>query len=121
MKHKTAKSEWAEKTRPHVVILTMESMGAYWLKYQSGDFDLLGDFKIHLRQDTYLKNFLSSTNATIGSISCLMIGSPQRPISEFLSESDYLQVPFRSSTAKTFKESGYKARFVYGEIPAGAK
>lgn len=117
LKHRTPKSAWAEKTRPHVVILTMESLGAYWLQYQKSDFDLVGDFKTHLQEDTYLKNFLSSTNATIGSLSCLMIGSPQRPISEFLSESEYLQVPFRSSPARIFKESGYKARFLYGGNP----
>lgn len=117
MKHKTPKNEWAEKTRPHVVILTMESLGAYWFKYNEGDFDLLGDFKKHLNEDTYLTHFLSSTNATIGSLSCLMIGSPQRPISEFLTESDYLQVPFRSSPARVFKQAGYKARFLYGGNP----
>lgn len=117
LKKKTPKNEWAEKTRPHVLILTMESLGAYWFKYNNGDFDLLGNFKKHLNEDTYLTHFLSSTNATIGSLSCLMIGSPQRPISEFLTESDYLQVPFRSSPARVFKSAGYKARFLYGGNP----
>ncbi|KYG67808.1 phosphoglycerol transferase [Bdellovibrio bacteriovorus] len=117
MKRRTPKSEWAEKTKPHVLLLTMESMGAYWFKYDQPDFDLLGQFKPHMQEDTYLTNFLSSTNATIGSLSCLMIGSAQRPISEFLSESDYLQVPFRTSPARVFKDSGYKARFLYGGNP----
>jgi len=117
MRHKTAKNEWAEKTRPHVVILVMESLGAYWFKYQDKNFDLIGDFRKHMHEDTYLSHFLSSTNATIGSLSCLMIGSPQRPISEFLTESEYLQVPFRSSPARVFKEAGYKARFLYGGNP----
>ncbi|UOF01583.1 LTA synthase family protein [Bdellovibrio reynosensis] len=117
LQKRTAKNEWAEKTRPHVILLVMESMGAYWFKYNSVDFDLLGGFKQHLNEDTYITNFLSSSNATIGSLSCLMIGSPQRPVSEFLTESEYLQVPFRSSPARTFKESGYKARFIYGGNP----
>ncbi|XGC79767.1 LTA synthase family protein [Bdellovibrio bacteriovorus] len=117
LEKRTAKNEWAEKNRPHVILLVMESMGAYWFKYNSGEFDLLGDFKQHLNEDTYITNFLSSSNATIGSLSCLMIGSPQRPVSEFLTESEYLQVPFRSSPARTFKESGYKARFIYGGNP----
>lgn len=117
MKKTTPKNAWAEKTRPHVVLLVMESMGAYWFNYNHPDFNLLGDFEKHLQQDTYLTHFLSSTNATIGSLSCLMIGSPQRPISEFLTESSYLQVPFRSSPARVFKSAGYKARFLYGGNP----
>lgn len=117
MKRQTPKNAWAEKNRPHVLLLVMESMGAYWFNYDHPEFNLLGDFKKHLNEDTYLTNFLSSTNATIGSLSCLMIGSPQRPIGEFLTESDYLQVPFRSSTARVFKSAGYKARFLYGGNP----
>lgn len=117
LKRSTAKNKWAEQTRPHVVLLVMESFGAYWFNYQQDNFDLLGNFKNHLQEDSYTTNFLSSTNATIGSLSCLMIGSPQRPISEFLTESEYLQVPFRSSPARTYKNAGYKARFIYGGNP----
>ncbi len=117
LKHTTQKNEWAEKTKPHVLVLVMESLGGYWLQYDKPPFDLVGDLKKHFNEDTYITNFLSSTNATIGSLSCLMVGSPQRPISEFLTESGYLQVPFRSSPARTFKNSGYKARFVYGGNP----
>ncbi|MEN0060006.1 MAG: LTA synthase family protein, partial [Bdellovibrio sp.] len=117
LRHRTPVNAWAAKTRPHVLILTMESLGAYWLRYNQKDFDLLGPFKNHLQEDTYLRHFLSSSDATIGSLSCLMIGSPQRPISEFLTESEYLQVPFRSSPARVFKQAGYKARFLYGGNP----
>jgi phosphoglycerol transferase MdoB-like AlkP superfamily enzyme len=117
LKSRTLKNEWAEKTKPHVLLIVMESFGAYWLKYDQAPFDLVGDLKSHLQQDTFITNFLSSTAATIGSLSCLMISAPQRPISEFLTESDYLQVPFRSSIARTYKEAGYKARFLYGGNP----
>lgn len=117
MQHVTGKNPWAEKTKPHVLILVMESLGGYWLKYDKPEFDLVGSLRKHFDQDTYITNFLSSTNATIGSLSCLMIGSPQRPISEFLTESGYLQVPFRTSPARTFKNAGYKARFIYGGNP----
>lgn len=117
LKSRTAKNEWAEKTKPHVLLIVMESFGAYWLQYDQPEFDLVGDLKTHFKQDTYITNFLSSTAATIGSLSCLMISAPQRPISEFLTESDYLQVPFRSSIARTYKEAGYKARFLYGGNP----
>lgn len=117
MKRTTPKNDWAARTRPHVLLLVMESMGSYWLNYDQPEFSLVGDFKQHMLEDTYIKNFLSSTNATIGSLSCLMIGAPQRPISAFLTESAYLQVPFRSSPARVFKSAGYKARFLYGGNP----
>ncbi|MGZ3784949.1 MAG: LTA synthase family protein [Bdellovibrio sp.] len=117
LKRKTPKNTWAEKTRPHVVLLVMESFGAYWFKYQQKDFDLVGDFKNHLQEDTYLTHFLSGSAATIGSLSSLMIGTPERPRSEFLTESEYLQVPFRSSPALTFKNAGYNTRFIYGGNP----
>lgn len=117
LKQKSPRNEWAAKNKPHVILLTMESLGSYWLKYQDPEFDLVGPLKKHFAEDTYITNLLSSTNATIGSLSCLMIGSPQRPISEFLTESEYLQVPFRTSPARVFKQAGYQARFLYGGNP----
>lgn len=117
MRHRTAKNDWAEKNHPHVLLLVMESLGGFWLQYDKPEFDLMGELKKHFDEDTYTTHFLSSTNATIGSLSCLMAGTSQRPISDFLTESDYLQVPFRSSPAHTFKDAGYKARFIYGGNP----
>jgi Phosphoglycerol transferase and related proteins, alkaline phosphatase superfamily len=117
LEHQTPENEWAKKNQPHVILLTMESFGAYWLKYNQPGFDLVGSLGKHFQEDTYITHFLSATNATIGSLSSLMIGSPQRPISEFLTESDLLQVPFRTSIARNFKNAGYDARFVYGGNP----
>lgn len=117
LKQQTPKNDWAEKTKPHVLLLVMESFGGYWVRYNQPEFDLMGDLKHHFKDDTFTPNILSSTNATIGSLSNLMIGSPQRPISEFLTESNYLQVRFRSSPADTFKKSGYRTRFIYGGNP----
>lgn len=114
LKQKTAKNEWAEKTQPHVLLFVMESFGSYWLKFNTPEFDLMGDLQRHFDEDQHLENFMSSSGATIGSLSSLMIGSTQRPISEFLTESDYMQVPFRTSPARIYKAAGYKTRFVYG-------
>ncbi len=113
----TAKNPAAEKTRPHVILLVMESWGGYWMRYQQPGFDLVGPMRKHLAEDNYLKNFLSGASGTIGSLSSLMAGVPQRPIGEFLTESEYLQVNFRTSLAKNFKNAGYKTEFVYGGNP----
>lgn len=116
-RQKTKTNPWAEKNRPHVVVVMMESFGTYWLRYHSKDFDLLGEFQKHLQEDLFLKNFLPSASSTTGSLSSIMISAPHRPIGAFLTESQYLQVPFRSSPARIFAKAGYETRFVYGGNP----
>jgi phosphoglycerol transferase MdoB-like AlkP superfamily enzyme len=112
--HRTPKNEWAEKTKPHVVVVMMESLGGYWLRYNSPSFNLLGGLEKHFQEDFLFKNFLPAATGTIGSISSLIVDSPQRPRGAFLSESEYVRVPFRSSPALIYKKAGYRTRFVYG-------
>ncbi len=114
---KTAKNIWAEKMKPHVVVVVLESFGTYYLQYQSEKFQLLGEFEKHTQQDLFLKNFLPSASSTTGSLSSLMISAPHRPVGNFLTESEYLQVPFRSSPARVFSKAGYETHFVYGGNP----
>lgn len=113
----TPKNEWAEKTKPHVLVFVMESFGGYYLKYDHAPFDLMGPLKKHFDEDTYSKYFLSSAQMTIGSIGALMIGSHHRMLSDFLTESEFLNTRFRSSPALTYKANGYKTKFVYGGNP----
>ncbi len=115
--HKTINNTWAEKTKPHVVLIMMESFGGHWLNYQSPTFNLLGKFAEHTQQDYFFRNFLPSANSTTGSLSSMMISSPQRPIGNFLTESEFLQVPFRSSPARIFAKAGYETHFIYGGNP----
>jgi len=112
--HRTPKNEWAEKTKPNVVVVMMESLGGYWLRYNSPTFNLLGALDKNFQEDFLFKNFLPSATGTIGSISSLMVDAPQRPFGAFLSESEYVRVPFRSSPAFIYKKAGYRTRFVYG-------
>lgn len=114
---KTSVNPWAAQTKPHVVVFVMESFGGHWLKYHSDKFNLLGELEKHIKQDHFLQNFLPSTGSTVGSLSSLMISAPHRPIGGFLTESQYLQVPFRSSPARIFAKSGYETRFIYGGNP----
>ena len=110
----TAKNPWAEKTKPHVVVILMESWGGYWMNFNSPTFNVLGDMKTHFEQDFTFQNFLPSMSATIGSLTALMVNSPHRPDGNFLSESRYMKVPFRFSPAPLYKKNGYRTRFVYG-------
>ncbi len=113
----TARNEWAQKIKPHVLVFVMESFGGYYLKYDHAPFDLMGPLKKHFEEDTYSKYFLSSAQMTIGSIGALMIGSHHRMFSDFLTESEFLNTRFRTSPALTYKASGYQTKFVYGGNP----
>lgn len=117
LKKKTPKNPWAEKHKPHLVMIVMESMGGHYLKYHSPEFNLLGALETHFKKRPPMLNFFPSHNSTIGSLSSLMIASPQRPEAAFLTESDYLQVSFRSSPANILKSHGYTNRFIYGGNP----
>lgn len=114
LRQTTPENPWAAKTRPHVVVVLMESWGGYWMSFNSDQFNVLGEMSQHLEQDFTFLNFLPSMGATIGSLTALMVNSPHRPEGNFLSESRYMQVPFRFSGAQVFRQAGYRTRFVYG-------
>lgn len=114
---RTSKNEWAEKTKPHVVLFIMESFASHWIRYSNSEFNLLGELSKHFKQDFYFANFLPSTPSTIGSLGSLLISAPTRPIAPFLTESKTLQVPFRTSPAENFKRQGYETRYIYGGNP----
>jgi phosphoglycerol transferase MdoB-like AlkP superfamily enzyme len=114
IRSRTPVNPWAEKTKPHVIVLMMESFGSYWLRESREDFDLTGELRKHLREDYLFLNFVPSMTATIGSLSALMINTPHRPEGGFLTESRYLQVPFRTAPARIYRANGYKTRFIYG-------
>lgn len=117
IKKQTPKNAWAEKNRPHVLLLVMESFGAYWAQYDQSEFDLLADLKTHFQEDFYTLKMLSGTGSTIGSLSSLIAGVPQKTTSEFLPEGPYMQIPFRTAPAYNFRQAGYKTRFIYGGNP----
>lgn len=110
----TPKNTWAEKTKPHVVMILMESWGGYWLRWDSPQFNIKGEMARHFKEDFTFMNFLPSMTATIGSLSALMVNSPHRPEGNFLTESRYMQVPFRFAPSFVYKKAGYKTRFIYG-------
>lgn len=105
------------QTPPHVVLVVMESWGYYGLQFQNPTFDLIGNMKQHFTDDLLNINFISTTGATTGSLSCLLAGIPQRSISPFLTESNYLSTLLTTSPAAHYKKAGYQTHFVYGGNP----
>lgn len=117
LRRTTPKNLWAAQHSPHVVFVLLESWGSYWMQFDQEPFNMVGPFSKYKQQDLFTDKVLSQTAATIGTLSALMAGLPHRYIGEFLSESDYLQAPFRTSPARIFKQSGYETRLVYGGNP----
>lgn len=117
LRRTTPANAWARENKPHVIVLVMESMGAHWLSYREEPFDLVGPLKEHLTPAKSLTTFLSSTTATIGSLSSLMAGVPHRPFSDFLTEGEYLATKVRTAPAETYRRQGYRTRFLYAGNP----
>lgn len=118
LRHRTPPNPWAREHRPHVIVLVMESMAGHWLRYREEPFDLVGPLRAYLRPGQALPTtFLSSTAATVGSLSSLMAGVPHRPFSDFLTEGEYLATRVRTAPALTYRAKGYRTRFLYAGNP----
>lgn len=110
--HKAASSQSSQE-RPHVVLIVMESMGGYWLKFQSPEFDVMGELKEHYREDYLFLNFVSASGGTIGSITSILSGLPLLTSWPLASEQEFLSTPLPTSIAAPFKSEGYEVRFLY--------
>ncbi len=105
--------------KAHVVVIIMESFGSYWIRFSDEtNFDLLGNLKIHFKEDSLFLNSLPNSGSTIGTLSSFLIGFPQRQLGAFLTETELLNARFPSAIASPFLRSGYQTRFIYGGSPA---
>jgi phosphoglycerol transferase MdoB-like AlkP superfamily enzyme len=107
----TRQDSFLRQNPPNVVFIQMESMSSYFLEFHSSTFNMLGSLEAQLPECILFRNFLSSTNGTIGSLLNLMVNSPlQSPISQ----STYMNCKLSSSVAKPYKEAGYFTSFITG-------
>jgi phosphoglycerol transferase MdoB-like AlkP superfamily enzyme len=114
LEESTPKNEWLEKNPPHVVFVLMESMGSDWLKRHSSSLNLLGSLETHFKSDLLFKNFMPASAATIGSLGTLLTNLPPRTLAPFLTDSEFIRVPFSTAPALQFKKKGYDTHFIYG-------
>lgn len=114
LERKTAENFLAQEVSPHVIVFIMESFGAFWSRYNTSEFNFMGELKRHFSEDFYFENFISSDNGTIGSLMAIATNIPNRPGARFLSESRYMQLPLESAAHIPFKRRGYETRFLYG-------
>lgn len=100
--------------RPNVVVVLVEALGSFWMRFDRPSFDLLADLRAHFQQDFVFWNFFPSDNGTIGSLLSVTLNMPQRPMFPFLTESEYMQSSFDSSAFLPFARNGYETSYVYG-------
>jgi phosphoglycerol transferase MdoB-like AlkP superfamily enzyme len=98
----------------NVVIIMVESFGMPILKYQSKNFNIMGNLKQHFSEDTLFTNFISSGDGTIPSLEAMILNIPYRPGSFPISQSKFKTISYKYSPAFVFKRNGYNTSFMYG-------
>lgn len=98
----------------NVVIIMVESFGMPILKYNSKDFNIMGELKKHFDKDILLTNFISAGDGTISSLESLLLNIPYRPNTFALSQSIYAQTRFNYSPAFLYNNASYDTSFIYG-------
>ena len=84
------------------------------LKYQSEEFDIMGNLKKHFEEDILFTNIISEGDGTIASLEALLLNIPYRPNSFPFSQSDYAQTSFTFTPAFLYNNEGYNTSFIYG-------
>ncbi|RXJ82891.1 phosphoglycerol transferase [Arcobacter cloacae] len=98
----------------NVVVIMVESFGMPILKYQSEEFNILGNLKKHFEEDLLFTNFISDGDGTISSLQALLLGIPHRPNSFEFSQSIYKQTSFDYTAAFLYNKANYETSFIYG-------
>ncbi|MDR3275376.1 MAG: LTA synthase family protein [Endomicrobium sp.] len=104
----------AEKIKPNVVLIILESFGELPILYNNDNFDVLGELKQHFDEDTVLYNFLAAGRITIHCLESTVLNMPQRPFSIQITQTPKAFNNFSSSIVLPYKKSGYLTKLVYG-------
>lgn len=98
----------------NVVVIVVESFGMPILKYQSDEFNIMGNLKKHFEEDILFTNIISEADGTIASLEALLLNIPYRPNSFAFSQSKLAQTSFTFSPAFLYTNAGYNTSFIYG-------
>ncbi|MDR0822522.1 MAG: sulfatase-like hydrolase/transferase [Endomicrobium sp.] len=103
-----------EDDKPNVIFIVMESFGADLIKYNSTEFNILGELKKHFDEDFLFMNFLSAHHVTIGSLETAIANVARRPDAPYLAQSKYLYNTYDFWGALPYKAKNYETLFFYG-------
>jgi phosphoglycerol transferase MdoB-like AlkP superfamily enzyme len=111
---KTSANKKIENLKPNVILIIMESFANDLIKYNSEQFNVLGELKKHFDEDIVFHNFSSEGNITIKAIEATFLNVRRRPDSESLTQSKYAYKQYQFSAVAPYKQNGYEAFFLYG-------
>ncbi|MFC1501076.1 LTA synthase family protein [Elusimicrobiota bacterium] len=111
---KTPYNQAIEQTKPHVVLIAMESFGSNLYKYSTDTFDMLGEFKKHIDSDYFFRKFLPSGIITIHAFESMVLNLPPRPYAPAITQSEYAFIDYPTTSTIPYKEQGYEIIFVSG-------
>jgi phosphoglycerol transferase MdoB-like AlkP superfamily enzyme len=103
-----------EALKPNVILIVMESLGSDLIKYNSSDFDVLGELQKHFDSDTVFYNFVPAYHSTDGSIESVISNVARKPSGLKLSQSKYAYNKYKHSGPVPYKAKGYETVFIYG-------
>ena len=103
-----------EDIKPNVIFIVMESLGTDLMHYNSDKFNVLGEFKKHLDEDTVFYRFIPANMGTIGSLEGAITNILRLPLSRFLCQSKYAYTKYFFSGPMPYKKAGYETYFMYG-------
>ncbi len=106
----TPTDTFLENNPPNIVFILMESLGTHYLTLHSQQLNLLGELEEQLKYCFVFKNFYPCANGTILSFEGILINSPSTPVSQ----SQYSNVPLKSSIALPYQKAGYKTSYLTG-------
>lgn len=103
-----------ESIKPNVILIIMESFGSDLLKYNSENFNVLGELKKHFDTDFVFYNFLPAHDNTIGSLEGIITNVTRLPLPMFLAQSKYAYKKYIFSGPMPYNDKGYETTFIYG-------
>ncbi|MDR2772150.1 MAG: sulfatase-like hydrolase/transferase [Elusimicrobiota bacterium] len=103
-----------EDTEPNVILIVMESFGSDLIKYNSAEFNVLGELKKHFDEDIVFLNFLPGHHVTIGSLEATIANVARKPDAPYLSQSKYGYKKYKFSGPLPYKAKNYETFFFYG-------
>jgi phosphoglycerol transferase MdoB-like AlkP superfamily enzyme len=112
---KTSVNKKTENLKPNVILIVMESFGNDLIKYNSEQFNVLGELKKHFDEDIVFHNFSSEGTITIEAVEATFLNTRIRPNSTSLTQSKYAYKQYQFAAVVPYKQNGYETFFFYGD------
>jgi phosphoglycerol transferase MdoB-like AlkP superfamily enzyme len=113
---KTPYNAQAEKLKPNVILILMESLGRDIIKYNSPEFNVLGGLKKHFDEDIVFYNFACEGRITIEAVEALLLNIVLKPRASIcFSQSKFVHNNYPFSSILPYKKKGYNAIFMYSD------